>query len=153
LTIPLTVAAALPPHWPTLNPLIEEAEREGFRFLSRLCAEFEDGTQRYDRPGETLLGVFRHDELLAIGALTHDPYTDEEGVGRIRRVYVRERARRRGAATKLVRSLMSSAAEHFHTVTLRSVTEDAARLYEALGFDRVIDYPNVTHAWTTPGRP
>jgi GNAT superfamily N-acetyltransferase len=150
LTTPLTVGPALPPHWPALNALVEESVREGYQFLSRLHAEFQDGTQRFDNPGETLLGVYRAGDLLGIGGLTLDPFTSEAGVGRIRRVYIREDARRRGAARILVRSLMSAAAEHFHTVTLRSVTDDASRLYESLEFDRVIDYPNVTHVWTVP---
>lgn len=122
--------------------------REGYQFLARLRAEFEEGTQRFEQPGETLLGVYRGDELVGVGGLTHDPFTDESGVGRIRRVYVREELRRRGAATLLVKALMAAATEHFHTVTLRSVTEDATRLYESLGFTRVFDYPNVTHVWT-----
>ena len=153
MTSPLTVAPALPPHWPVLERLVEQSVREGYGFLSRLRADYEDGTERYERPGETLLGVYRAGDLLAIGALTRDPYTAEPGVGRIRRVYVRGDARRRGAATALARSLMAAAAEHFHTVTLRSVMEDATRLYESVGFDRVIDYPNVTHVWTVPRRP
>lgn len=148
MTIPLSIAPALPPHWPALDHLIEESVREGYRFLSRLQSEFQDGTQRFEKPGEALLGVYRSAELVGIGGLTHDPFTAEAGVGRIRRVYIREDARRRGAATLLVRALMSAAAADFHTVTLRCVTEDAASLYESLGFTRVIDYPNVTHVWT-----
>jgi GNAT superfamily N-acetyltransferase len=146
----LTVAPALPPDWPVLNALVAESVREGYRFLARLKADYDDRTQSFEHPSETLLGVYGSGELLGIGALTRDPFADEEGVGRIRRVYIRERARRRGAARLLVRSLLGAAAPHFHTVTLRSVTEDASRLYESLAFDRVIDYPNVTHVWMPP---
>ena len=80
-----------------LVPLLEESREQGFEGLERLVAEYAAGTNRFDRPGEALFGVYDQDRhLIAIGGLTRDPYALRDGVGRVRHVYVLSRWRGQG---------------------------------------------------------
>lgn len=139
------VRTLLPPPWPVLEPLIRASEREGFRFLARLRREYEDGSTRFDRAGEVLLGVESGPELIAVGGLTADPYAAEPRVGRLRHLYVSPAHRRRGAGRLLVAALVEAARPHFDTLTLRTDTEAAARFYEALGFAPAAGAEHHTH--------
>ena len=40
-----------------LAPLIAESEQAGLRFVSRLAEEWENGSNRFDKPGEALFGA------------------------------------------------------------------------------------------------
>jgi len=133
------------PPIPGFRPMAAEAAAEGFEFLDRLAAEWQTGANRFDGPGETLLGVFDGEELVAIGGLNRDPFLGDPAVGRIRRIYVREAWRNTGIGTDLVSALLARAAETFEQVRLRAVSRDAARLYERLGF-LPIDDAHATHA-------
>lgn len=130
----LAVRSLLPPPWPELAPLVEESQREGFRFLVRLRREFQDGGNRFDAPGEALLGCRRGAELVAVGGLNRDPYSPEPRVGRLRHLYVAAAHRRGGAGRMLVAALVEAARPHFDVLHLRTDTEAAARFYEAVGF-------------------
>ena len=119
---------------PGLDVLRTEAEDEGFRFMGRLVAEWRSGVNRFDGPGEVLLGAFRGAELLAVCGLNRDPYAAGEGVGRLRHLYVRVAERRRGLASALVRAALERAGSAFHSVRLRTGTPEAASFYATLGF-------------------
>jgi GNAT superfamily N-acetyltransferase len=134
-----------PPPWTALEPLIAESEREGFRFLARLRREHEAGEQRFDGPGEVLLGVFAGGALAAVGGVTADPYEPGPRAGRIRHVYVARTRRRHGVGRMLVDALIAAARPHFDALTLRTDTAEAARFYEALGFAPVTGSPHHTH--------
>ena len=97
--------------------LKEESEREGFRFLTKLSANWQAGKNRFDQKGECLFGAFsdlssdltsglsfdsEKDSLLGIGGLNQDPYLKDPAVGRVRHVYVTSRARRLGLGRKIV---------------------------------------------------
>src|SRR5687768_15110823 len=97
----LTIGSLLPPPWRALQPLIEESRGEGFRFLVRLRSEFRDGSNRFDAPGEVLLGGFQGAELVAVGGLNRDPYAPEPRVGRLRHLYVRRAFRGKGVGRAL----------------------------------------------------
>lgn len=140
----LAIRSLLPPPWPDLGPLVEESEREGFRFLARLRRELGDGTNRFDAPGEALLGCYRGAELVAVGGLNQDPYSSEPRVGRLRHLYVSAAFRRRRVGRMLVEALVSAARPHFGVLLLRTDTEAAARFYEALGFEATAS-PHATH--------
>jgi GNAT superfamily N-acetyltransferase len=141
----LQIRALRPPPWEALEPLIAESEREGFRFLTRLRAELESGAQRFDGPGEVLLGLYAGGELAAVGGVSADPYEPGPRAGRVRHVYVARALRRRGAGRELVEALVSLARSHFDVLTLRTDTAAGARFYEALGFAPVPDHPHHTH--------
>jgi GNAT superfamily N-acetyltransferase len=114
--------------------LLTASTAEGFRFLSRLAAEWNAGIVRFDGAGEVLLGGYEAAQLVAVGGLTCDPFSDSAGVGRLRRVYVLPNARGRGVGTQLVRALESAALGHFTELVLRTDTAAAAHFYEALGY-------------------
>lgn len=69
-----------------------ESVTEGFRFLTRLIADWRNGSNRFDQPGECFLGVFDNGQLIAVGGLSCDPYV-APSVGRLRRVYVTRTSR------------------------------------------------------------
>ncbi|MBV9773510.1 MAG: GNAT family N-acetyltransferase [Gemmatimonadetes bacterium] len=130
----LTIRSLLPPPWPALAPLVDESRREGFSFLVRLRADFENGSNRFDAAGEALLGGWCGEALVAVGGLNRDPYAPEPRVGRLRHLYVAHAFRGRGVGRALVEALVSAAATHYDVLRLRTDTPDAARFYEALGF-------------------
>lgn len=139
-----TIRSLAPPPWPALAPLVEESRREGFHFLVRLHAEFLSGENRFDRPGEALVGGYAGPELIAVGGLNRDPYAPEPRVGRLRHLYVRPAFRGHGVGRALVEALVSLARPHFDVLRLRTDTPAAARFYERLGFTPA-PLPHATH--------
>lgn len=140
----LVVLSLLPPRWPDLAPLVQESEREGFHFLARLRREFQDGANRFDAPGEALLGCRRGAELIAVGGLNRDPYSPDPRVGRLRHLYVSAAHRRSGVGRMLVDALVEAARPHFGVLRLRTDTRAAAAFYESLGFAPIAS-PQATH--------
>ena len=145
-----TLRSLGPPDWTRLHILVSEALAEGHSFPESLLADLLSGANRFEGPGEVLLGAFDGSTLIAVGGLNRDPYTEEVGVGRIRRVYVLCGSRGTGVGTLLVRALMSRAAPHYHTVALRAATEDAGRFFEELGFSPSSVRNGATHVWAPP---
>jgi len=82
--------------------------------------------------------------LVAVGGLNCDPFAGRPEVGRIRRVYVRPAWRNKGIGRALVISLIEQARTHFRCVRLRAENEEAARLYERIGFTPIAN-PDATH--------
>ena len=95
-----------------LMPLLEESRTQGFEVLDRLAAEYADGANRFDGPGEALFGVTCGGSLVAIG-LNRDPYAQRDHTGRVRRVYVLDRWRGNGVGRLLVERIIAEAREHF----------------------------------------
>jgi GNAT superfamily N-acetyltransferase len=133
------------PKTPGFGALKVEAESSGYRFLGRLEAEWRDGSNRFDRPAEVLLGAFDGDRLVGVCGLNHDPNTSDLRIGRLRHLYVLESDRRKGAARTLIEAGLSHCAGRFDTVRLRTDSAAAARLYEAVGF-RLVNEPTATRS-------
>lgn len=93
----------------TLEVLCQEAAEEGFRFMDKLAKEWKKGRNRFDAPGEILLGAFLNNELVAVDGLNIDPYANDVGMARLRHLYVLKQARRQGVAAALVRRLLEGA--------------------------------------------
>jgi GNAT superfamily N-acetyltransferase len=127
-----------------IEELQAEARAESYSFLDRLVADWSGGENRFDGPGEILLGGFAEGSLVAVGGLNRDPFLRDPAVGRIRRVYVRAGWRSQGVGRGLVTALLEHARLRFTSVRLRAENEGAARLYERLGFVR-IDDSRATH--------
>ena len=130
----------------TLDPgridgLRSASRREGFRFLERLCKEWENGSNRFDQCGEGLFTVSVDAKLVAIGGINRQ----DDFTGRLRRFYVLPSRRRRGLGTHLLHHILTHAAGHFRRVVLRTDTETADRFYVAHGFTRIQDPGNETH--------
>jgi GNAT superfamily N-acetyltransferase len=124
--------------------LQEEARAEGYNFIDTLVREWASGANRFDAPGECLLGRFDQDRVVAVGGLNVDPFAGDAKIGRIRRVYVRRRWRRRGIGHELVSALIEHAKQSFRCLRLRAENPEAARLYERLGFEPIL-VPDATH--------
>lgn len=132
--------------------LVAAAEQEGFGFMTRLAAEWQSGANRFDRPGELLLGASTLSGLVALGGLNRDPYASAPGIGRLRHLYVLPGLRRQGIAAALVQSLIAAAAapgSGFHSLRLRCDTPAAAAFYARLGFAPVDDAA-ATHSLRLP---
>jgi GNAT superfamily N-acetyltransferase len=121
---------------PQIRELEEQAVAEGFRFLTRLIAEWESGANRFDQQGECLLGVFRNGRLIAVGGLSSDPFS-EPGVGRLRRVYVAPASRGQNVGKALVQQLLELASGHFRVVRLSTDTPEGAAFYLRCGFQPI----------------
>ncbi|QIE26132.1 Acetyltransferase (GNAT) family protein (plasmid) [Caballeronia sp. SBC1] len=134
---------------PVLPPEVEELEAlaacEGFNFMTRLVAEWRSGTNRFDKPGECLLGAFEGGRMIGMGGLTIDPYLSAGDVGRLRRVYVAPSVRRRGIGAALVDALLQHASGKFRLVRLSTDTQAGADFYARCGFSQV-DENSATHA-------
>jgi GNAT superfamily N-acetyltransferase len=127
-----------------LEALHVEAKRDGYDFIDTLVDEWTSGANRFEAPGEVLCGHLDHGQLVAVGGLTIDPFTTELQTGRIRRVYVRSAWRNQGIGRALVSTLVEEARKSFRHVRLRAENENAARLYESMGFTPIED-PGATH--------
>lgn len=128
-----------------LAPLLAESEREGWRLIRRLRDDWAAGTNRFDRPGEALFVAHFGETLVGVCGLNIDPHASDPSAGRLRRVYVLAAFRRRGIGEALVRTAIAAARGRFRVLRLRTQNENAARLYERLGFVTVTDEPSCTH--------
>lgn len=128
---------------PQIRVLEKEAVGEGFRFLTRLIAEWHSGVNRFNAPGECLMAAYRNQQLIAIGGLSVDPYV-QKNMARLRRVYVRASSRRHHVGQVLVRALVAHAALRFQNVCLFTDTADGDAFYLRCGFMR-IDHDHATH--------
>jgi ribosomal protein S18 acetylase RimI-like enzyme len=128
-----------------LAPLLAASVEEGFHFIERLVREWEEAQQRFNRPGELLLAVYEEEEIVAIGGLTADPYSGEPALGRLRHIYVRPDARRRGIGRRLVRILEQAAGQTYRALVLRTDSPAAAGFYEMLGYVRLPFGGTATH--------
>jgi GNAT superfamily N-acetyltransferase len=116
-------------------PLIAEADEDG-RFLFRLREQWLNGSERYQRSGELLVGAFEGAQLIGVGAVGLDPYEPAPGLARLRHVYVAKSHRGAGVGRALVRHLIEHGREHFEVLRLKTENPVAATLYESFGFER-----------------
>jgi GNAT superfamily N-acetyltransferase len=128
-----------------VQPLLEASEAEGFEFVRRVVTEWRAGKQRFEAPGEALLGIRADGRLVALCGLMRDPYLDDPAVGRLRNLYVLPEYRGHGLGARLTRRVLELAPAAFRLLRLRAVDARAARLYERLGFRPVADVAHCTH--------
>lgn len=128
-----------------IGPLLRVSRAEGHDLVERLVDDWEDGSNRFDRPGEVALEARLGSRLVGVGGLNRDPYLDDPTVGRIRHVYVSPDARGLGVGRVLVMSLVEHARGHFSRVRLRAGPAEASGFYLRLGFDVTPDESDATH--------
>ncbi|MBY6054753.1 GNAT family N-acetyltransferase [Cytobacillus firmus] len=129
-----------------LAHLVKESKEEGFRFLERLVNDYEDGTNKFNKPGESLYGLFNKEGvLIAIGGLNIDPFSNEEKVGRLRRFYVSKDYRRNGLGKHLLNQIIYDAKNYYKVLVLHTDTEQGDSFYISFGFSKGNLYPNSTH--------
>src|SRR5687767_8416863 len=88
-----------------LAGLAADAEADGRRMVSRLMAEWSDGSNRFDRPGERAYVAVCDGRVVAVCGLNVDPFADDPAVGRVRRLYVETAQRRKGAGSAVLKRL------------------------------------------------
>lgn len=134
-----------------LSDLCELADAEGCSFVSRTAAEWADGTNRFDRPGEGLLIAHLGKNLVGMCGLNIDPFLSDPRVGRLRHLYVHPTQRRRGIAGQLVAACLDLASGSFDRVRLRTFDPAAIEFYLATRFTPVAE-SSATHTTTIGSR-
>lgn len=128
-----------------LQPLLVESRQEGFKFLERLVLGYINGSNRFEKHGEALFGVYCEQRLIAIGGLNRDPYLPQADVGRVRHVYVLSAWRKQGIGRVLVQQIIDEAKAHYRLLTLRTVNDEADRFYRAIGFKTKPEIEQASH--------
>lgn len=95
---PLLIAATTPDD-PGFVALRTESLEQHFNMLRRLAENWQSGKNRFNAPGETLLGAFVNHQLVGVCGINSDPFSPQPRVGRIRHLYISERYRRRASAS------------------------------------------------------
>jgi GNAT superfamily N-acetyltransferase len=113
------------------DALRADALAEGFRQVERLAADWETGTTRFDRDGETLLAARLNGVLVGVGGLTIEPVVP--GALRMRRFYVRPAFRRIGVGRQLVTALLAGV-EGDRSITVNAGPASIG-FWESLGFN------------------
>lgn len=124
-----------------------ESMASGLNMLRRLDENWLNNTNRFDRPGEKLLGTFYDGVLIAVGGVNRDPFTADARAGRIRHLYVGNRWRRQHIGQNLLREIVQDASQAFDFLNTCAPLS-AYAFYEQAGFGRVTDSEKVTHRLT-----
>lgn len=132
---------------PGFAALAADARAEGHRFLDRMAADWHAGINRFDRPGELVVGAWVGETLAGVVGRGIDPHSTDPTVGRLRHLYVRSDMRGRGIGAMLARRALEGAERHFRLIRVRMGAENAAAatMYLSLGFVRVTGDPFATH--------
>src|SRR5215813_205526 len=136
-----------------VRDLLADSEAAGSRIVRRLVDDWEDRTNRFDRPGEGLFAASVAGRLVGVCGLNVDPYAGDTQIGRVRHLYVLTPFRRRGVGRQLVAHVIEHAHDRFDTLRLRTTNEAAARLYVAMGFRAGGEEGTFTHVLDLPRRP
>lgn len=136
--------SAFDPDAPGFLALLTESQGEGHRMVLRLAENWASGSNRFLRPGEVMLGAWRGDVLVGLCGRNVDPYDLNPRAGRVRHLYVAQRARRNGVGGALISAILDGAAEHFDYLNTNA-PEPAFAFYEHLGFVRLEAGGHATH--------
>ena len=141
--------APLSPDTPGFDRLRAESVAEGHRMLRRFAENWRAGSNRFDRPGETMLGLWVDSILVGVCGRNIDPYDTYPRAGRVRHLYVGQSGRRQGAGTRLIAAILHNAAPYFDYLNTNA-PETAFAFYERQGFIRLLDVEHVTHRIAVP---
>jgi len=120
-----------------VSRLVALSEEENFRFVRRLAEEWASGQNRFDKPGEILLGAYLAKSLIGVCGVNQDPYVNQAGVGRLRHLYVDPVLRLNGVGSALVLGCLRNVVGSFHKIRLRTPDGKAHALYKLLGFNEI----------------
>lgn len=140
---PLLIATTTPDDAGFLA-LRSESLAQHFNMLRRLAENWQSGENRFNAPGEKLLGAFRGGELVGVCGLNVDAYSQQPRAGRIRHLYIGERYRRQGIGQQLLVAAIAHSGTWFDFLNTHAPSS-AWPFYESLGFRPVYDEPRVTH--------
>lgn len=132
------------PDEPGYIALKAESIALNFNMLRRLEENWQRGENRFNAPGEKLLGAFAFGQLVGVCGLNVDPFSQQPRAGRIRHLYIGERHRRQGIGHQLLVSVITHSGASFDFLNTHAPST-AWSFYENLGFRPVYDEPRVTH--------
>lgn len=124
--------------------LLQESVAEGHRMLHRLQENWLSGLNRFDGPGEILVGSIDGNRLTGVCGRNIDPFAGNAAAGRVRHLYVAADYRNTGVGTQLIRYIAHDAGNFFQYLNTRAPAQ-AFEFYEQLGFSPVLENSTVTH--------
>ena len=142
--MPPLLIAATTPDAPGFAALRIESLEQHFNMLRRLAENWQSGKNRFNAPGETLLGAFVNHQLVGVCGINSDPFSPQPRVGRIRHLYVSEKCRGLGIGKQLLTVVMADASIWFDFLNTHA-PDTAYGFYRRAGFTLVSDEPRVTH--------
>lgn len=117
--------------------------------LLRFAENWRGRRNRFDRPGELMLGLWADGILIGVCGRNIDPNDTHLRAGRVRHLYVGQSGRCQGAGTRLIAAILHNAAPHFDYLNTNA-PETAFAFYERQGFVRLLDVEHVTHRIVLP---
>jgi len=130
---------------PCFEELAADATGDDVRILDVLREDWAAGTMRFSAQGEALFVAMIGEALVGLCGLTRDPYAKAEGLGRVRRIYVRRKTRCVGAGRALLDAVAEQAREMGYARLRARAPVSAFAFYERSGFLRVVGESCVTH--------
>ena len=141
---PLLRIEEITPEEPGVIALQAESVAQNFNMLRRLEENWQRGENRFNAPGEKLLGAFMGGRLVGVCGLNRDPFSLHPRAGRIRHLYISEAWRGQQVGLALLTAVMASADTWFNFLNTNA-PQTAFRFYEKAGFQPVSDENGVTH--------
>jgi GNAT superfamily N-acetyltransferase len=120
---------ALPEQFDALRA---EAVAEGHNHIETMWAQWQDGSKRFDRPGERLVVAHIGGALAGIGGITED-FVDPTFL-RMRRFYVRPACRRGGVGRGIASFVLTEAMPLGRQIVLFAESAEAGAFWEAMAF-------------------
>ncbi|MFA7193865.1 MAG: GNAT family N-acetyltransferase [Candidatus Paceibacterota bacterium] len=127
-----------------LQDMANESTLDGDLFIQKTIDEWRSGVNTFSKPSEKLWGLTIDDEIIGLGGLNQDPYTENPEVGRVRHVYIMKKYRGLGLSKILMKLIINRAKQHFTSLRLSTKNPVAISLYESLGFEKTEEH-KATH--------
>ncbi|MBU9809776.1 MULTISPECIES: GNAT family N-acetyltransferase [Yersiniaceae] len=132
------------PDSPGFAELKSQSMAEGFNMLRRLEDNWLSGQNRFDRPGEKLIGASVDGLIVGVCGLNVDPFTQAAGTGRLRHLYVDSGWRKRQVGSALLREILKDSVHWFDFINTNA-PPSAFTFYERAGFVALTGIEKVTH--------
>lgn len=127
-----------------ISHLVESSQNEGFRHMARLVNEYRMGINTFSQEGEVLFVVVDEEEYIGICGLNREVSVNE-GIGRIRRLYVKPEYRNKGIGKELIKAVIKEGKPYFKRLVLKTDNEKAYAFYKTLGFNETDGMENQSH--------
>lgn len=132
------------PDSPGFAELRSQSMSEGFNMLRRLEDNWLSGHNRFDRPGEKLIGASVEGLVIGVCGLNIDPFTLNTGIGRLRHLYVDLGCRKRQVGSALLSEILKDSGHWFDFINTNA-PPSAFTFYERAGFVALTGIEKVTH--------
>lgn len=116
-----------------ITHLIEESLADGHRHIQRLAQEYKSGENMFSERGEALKAAVHGGKIVGICGLNRDPYSKDEDIGRVRRLYVLKGYRRHGVGKGLMETVVEEAGKHYKVILLFTDNPAANQFYKNWG--------------------